>query len=439
MKRIESWGRYPKTTPKAVERISWRHETPNLARYDATVLPYAYGRSYGDSCLNDDGIILDVTGMRHFLAFDDKKGIIRCEAGVSLAEVNKMTVPRGWFLPVTPGTKFVSVAGAIANDVHGKNHHKAGTFGCHVTRLELLRSNGERIICSPTQNAELFAATIGGLGLTGLILWAEFTLTRVNNAFIANERIRFHNLEEFFDLSARSTEYFDYTVGWIDILATGDRLGRGIFIRGNHAAAAEDIPSKGKGNLQIPVPIDLPSQLLNRFTVGLFNEAYYRVQPVERAPKVIHYEPFFYPLDTLTDWYRLYGKQGFLQYQLVVPYKHDRKPIRDIITRIARSGAASPLLVFKTFGTRPSPGMLSFPREGVTLALDFPFRGAPTLKLLEELDTIVRAAGGAIYPAKDARMSPETFEASYPNWREFARHVDPKFSSSFWRRVTCAV
>src|SRR5450432_2681910 len=227
-KSPQSWGRYPTVEPEQVVPLFWRNELPNLSDFTTSVLPYGYGRSYGDSCLNEGGVSLDATYLRRFISFDEEQGLLRCEAGVSLADILEEFVPRGWFLPVTPGTKFVSVGGAIANDVHGKNHHKVGTFGCHVTCFELLRSNGERLICSPDQNIDLFRATIGGLGLTGLILWAEFNLRAVPGPFIAEEQIRFSCIDEFFEMTEASDKDFEYTVSWVDCLATGKNLGRGL-------------------------------------------------------------------------------------------------------------------------------------------------------------------------------------------------------------------
>ncbi|MBA3532279.1 MAG: FAD-binding oxidoreductase, partial [Ardenticatenales bacterium] len=346
----------------------------------------------------------------------------------------EVIVPRGWFLPVTPGTKYVSVAGAIANDVHGKNHHRAGTFGCHVTQFELLRSNGEQLLCSPTQNVELFRATIGGLGLTGLILWAEFTLKPIAGPLIEMERIRLPSLDAFFEVSGRSDQRYEYTVAWIDCLACGESLGRGIFMRGNHKESGET----GRSGLPMTptIPFDFPTFVLNHTTVKVFNTLYYRAQWQERIKSQVHYEPFFYPLDIVNNWNRIYGKRGFMQYQCVVPHDEGHAAIREIMRRIARSGSASFLAVLKEFGEVPSPGILSFPRPGVTLALDFPHHGAPTLALFDELDELVREAGGAVYPAKDARMSAANFQAYFPQWQDFARYVDPHFSSSFWRRVT---
>lgn len=433
-KRYESWGRYPRAIHSDVKQVFWRNEFPELDKLNHSILPFGYGRSYGDSCLNDGGLLLDITELRRIIYFDIEQGLLCCESGVSLAEILDLIVPHGWFLPVTPGTKFVSVGGAIANDVHGKSHHLDGTFGCHVTQFELLRSSGERLICSSSQNTELYQATIGGLGLTGVIVWAEFKLKPIVSPLIDMERIRFRNLEEFFQITQESHEY-EYTVGWVDCLAQGNNFGRGLYTRGDHYDPPLGVNGTVDAKPVFTMPVDFPSFFINTFTVKLFNELYYRAQPTKKIRRITGYDPFFYPLDVINDWNRLYGKAGFLQYQCVVPYKDGYEPIKEIIERIGVSGQGSPLVVLKTFGDRVSPGMLSFPRPGVTLALDFAFRGEKTLNLLDTLDEIVREVGGAIYPAKDARMSFETFEASFPNWPKFAKWIDPKFSSGFWRRI----
>ena len=414
----------------------WRSDVPDLAHFEQSLLPYAYGRSYGDSCLNEGGVSLDMSHLRRFISFDEEEGILCCEAGVSLAEVLELVVPRGWFIPVSPGTRFVSVGGAIANDVHGKNHHRAGTFGCHVTRFELLRSNGERFVCSPYENSELFRATIGGLGLTGVILWAEFRLKPIVNSFIDMERIQFSSLDEFVQISAETDKQYEYSMSWVDILIGGQALCRGIFMCGNHNRSESRAAQRVRKKLPLVVPFDFPSFILNTFTVKAFNELYYHTQLSKRVHKVVPYEPFFYPLDSIHEWNRMYGKRGFLQYQFVVPFEDNFAAMREILGRIRRSGEGSFLTVLKTFGDMESPGMLSFPRPGITLALDFAYGGQKTLHVLDDLDTIVRESGGAVYPAKDARMNAENFQAFFPKWREFARYVDPHFSSSFWRRVS---
>jgi FAD/FMN-containing dehydrogenase len=431
----QSWGRYPIVKPRQVIPIFWRNELPDLSSFEEPILPFAYGRSYGDSCLNEDGIALDARYLKRFIAFDERQGVLRCEAGVSLAEVLDLVVPCGWFLPVSPGTKFVSVGGAIANDIHGKNHHKAGTFGCHVTCFELLRSNGERLLCSPDQHSDLFRATIGGLGLTGVILWAEFRLKPITNPFISMERIRYSSLAEFMDISAESDTDFEYTVAWVDCLASGRQLGRGLFMRGNHDGSEQYISKQMRKKGALTIPCDFPSFVLNTLTIKAFNEVYYHVQFGKHVKQVVPYDPFFYPLDAIYHWNRMYGKRGFLQYQCVVPYSNGYEAMKDVLSCISCSGQGSFLTVLKKFGDVPSPGMLSFPRPGLTLALDFAYEGKKTLQLCEQLDRIVRESGGAVYPAKDARMTAESFQAYYQQWREFERYKDPQFSSSFWRRV----
>ncbi|MBZ0168060.1 putative decaprenylphosphoryl-beta-D-ribose oxidase [Candidatus Methylomirabilis lanthanidiphila] len=435
MKRYESWGRYPKAKHTLIAPMGWRCEPPCFEAFAQPVLPFAQGRSYGDVCLNDGGVLIDTSPLRRFMAFDEERGILRCEAGMTLAEILKLIVPMGWFLPVTPGTKYVSVGGAIANDVHGKSHQRAGTFGCHVRQFELLTSTGERLICSPTRNTELFQATIGGLGLTGVILWAEVQLKPIGGPSMTMECIRFAGLEEFFELSALSDKEYEYTVAWVDCLARGERAGRGIFIRGNHAEPARQMSAGAKQPRTARLPFDAPAFVLNRLTVKAFNAAHYYAQSRKTVQQIVHYETFFYPLDAVQGWNRLYGKRGFLQYQCVVPHDDGSAAIRELLARIARSGLAAFLAVLKIFGSVSSPGMLSFPRPGVTLAVDFPYQGARTLRLLDDLDEIVLARHGAIYPAKDARMSARIFHASFPRWKEFMRFIDPKFSSSFWRRV----
>ncbi len=432
----QSWGRYPQVKHTRVLPIYWRSDVPDLARAGQCVLPHAYGRSYGDSCLNENGIALDVSHLNRFISFDAESGVLCCEAGVSLADILELIVPRGWFLPVTPGTKYVSVGGAIANDIHGKNHHSGGTFGCHVQRLKLLRSDGPRLICSPTENAALFQATIGGLGLTGLILWAEIQLKRIVNPFIDSESIRFTSLEEFFALSAESDRDFTYTVSWVDLLVGGEALCRGIFTRGNHNQSPALVHKPVKRRLCLTMPCNLPQFVLNPLTVKGFNELYYHVQLPKRVRKIVPYDPFFYPLDGIQQWNRLYGKRGFLQYQFVVPFEGGREAMREILGRIRKAKAGSFLTVLKEFGHTTSPGMLSFPRPGLTLALDFAYAGEKTLLLLDDLDTIVRHFNGAVYPAKDARMSAASFQQFYPRWQAFTQYVDPHFSSSFWRRVS---
>jgi FAD/FMN-containing dehydrogenase len=434
METFQSWGRYPKATHKTVN-LDWASRLPDLKSLPGSLLPYGYGRTYGDSCLNDNGTLLLGRGLNRFISFDPSTGLLACEAGVRFDEILKIFVPRGWFLPTTPGTKFVSVGGAIANDVHGKNHHADGTFGRHVTRLELVRSDGSRMLCSREQNPQWFRATMGGLGLTGLITWAEFRLAPIQSSLIESENIKTRDLEEFFDLSEASEKDWPFIVSWVDVTAKGPKLGRSLFNRGRWAASA-------KGGLKpspdplLRLPFDMPGLAINPLTIGLFNKFYYAKQFRRVARSLAHFEPFFYPLDGILDWNRGYGKRGFLQWQCLVPWNQGRQAIREILETVASSGKGSPISVLKTCGGMAGEGDLSFmSQRGLTLAMDFPMDGPRTLDLLEKLDAIVRTAGGAVYPGKDARMSAESFKAFFPKWQEFTKFIDPKFSSSFGRRV----
>lgn len=408
-------------------------EVPNLNDFSRPVLVYGKGRSYGDCCLNDGGILLDSSGLDRFIQFDAHAGILRCEAGVTLRSILRLILPANWFLPVTPGTQFVTVGGAIANDVHGKNHHRAGSFACHVLRFELRRSDKGRVLCSRETNADLFQATIGGLGLTGLILWAEFQLKPVLGPWIDCEQIRFGGLDEFFELSEASDENYEYTVAWLDCLSGGTKLGRGIFLRGNHSLTRTKNSLRQRGDLSFP-SLEAPEFMISRPTIRTFNWIYLHRQWCDIARDLVPFDTFFYPLDRLRDWNRLYGRRGFLQYQFVVPYEK-RESVREVLECIVASRAVCALSVLKVFGPVRSPGLLSFPRPGVTLALDFPFQGSATLDLCERFDEVVKRNGGAVYPAKDARMSPESFKMYFPRWREFSNFLDPHFASDFWRRV----
>ncbi len=431
---ILSWGRYPKTSHSQVHRPAWNDQVPEILQTAApdSLLPYGLGRSYGDSCLNAGRELIDCRRLNRILGFDESTGMLRCESGVSLSDIIDVFLPRGWFLSVTPGTRFVTVGGAIANDVHGKNHHCAGTFGSHVRQIGLHRSNDGLVACGHNDNPDMLRATIGGLGLTGVIAWADLQLKRVPGPWIDADLVPFQSLGSFLDLSRESDGHFEYTVAWLDCFSGNNP--RGIFFRGNHAVreGKEFRPKRGP-----KVPYALPAWMLNRYAVRVFNNIYYKLHAGKRGSDVVPYDSFFYPLDSIRQWNLLYGKQGFLQYQCVIP-ETNLEAIEELLDRVARSGMGSFLGVLKQFGSAPSAGMLSFPRPGLTIALDFAMRGERTLQLMQSLDEIVQQSGGALYPAKDARMSPALFEASFPRWRSFVPYIDPKMSSSFWRRVTGA-
>lgn len=431
LRRGLSWGRFPPVQQAMVALTDARAPLPDVP---GPVLPYGNGRSYGDSCLNPGGTVFDVRTLDRFIAFDPARGTLRCEAGTTLAEILDIVVPQGWFLPVTPGTRYVTVGGAIANDVHGKNHHRAGTFGHHIIDFELLRSDGSRRTCSAGDGSGFFEATLGGLGLTGVILEAGIRLSRIPGPWLETESIRFDDLDDFFALSSTSESTHEYTVAWIDCLARGRSLGRGHFIRADHAACAEDERSPIR-NPRWSVPFVPPISVVNRLSLRPFNWLYYHRLRKGQHRRAVHYLPYFYPLDGIRDWNRIYGPRGFLQHQSVIPPIHARDALQEMLREIGRSGLGSFLAVLKEFGTRPSLGMLSFPRLGTTLALDFPNVGQPVFGLLDRLDAIVDAAGGAVYPAKDARMTGASFRRGFPAWQAFAQFVDPQFSSGFWRRV----
>jgi len=424
-----SWGRHPHNK-QAVSHQLWRHDTLPITE---NVLPQGNARSYGDSCMNITGSVISSRTLNRFIDFNPETGIIRCEAGVTLEQILVLVEPYNWFLPVTPGTRYATVGGCIANDVHGKNHHLAGTFGCHITQLELLRTNGDRLHCSPANNSALFNATIGGLGLTGFIVHADLQLKKIESSAINTETIKYKNLDAFFDLTVSSDTDYEYTVAWIDCLATGTHRGRGHFIRGNHASRSQ--PKPPAPNFQLSLPITPPIPLINKLTLKAFNTVYYQKQRQESVSGISHYSPFFYPLDGINHWNRLYGPAGFTQYQCVIPPETSRDAIGEILERIAMAKEGSFLAVLKEFGTINSPGLLSFPRPGTTLALDFPFKGKKTIQLFNALDNVVSQSGGAIYPAKDAHMPSDLFKQAYLNLNEFIKHKDPGMNSSFWTRV----
>ncbi len=403
------------------------------AQHTSGVLGVGLGRSYGDSGLNPDGAVIVTTALDRLISFDPATGIVHAQAGISLAALLDFLLPLGFFLPVTPGTRFVTLGGAIANDVHGKNHHGAGTFGCWVRAISLARSDGGEMILRSEDEDPLFAATIGGLGLTGLITSVCFEAIPVASHMVDVETIPFTNLDEFFAISVESETNWSYTVSWIDCFAHNG-TGRGLFSRARHSAMGSHGTARRKPRFAIP--IEVPKFLLATPTMRLFNSLYYNLGKRKAGScRSESFLPYFYPLDAIGRWNLLYGKNGFFQYQSVVPPESAVAATQDMLKLIASAEQGSFLAVLKTFGSKTSPGLLSFPREGTTLALDFPNRGAATLALLARLDDVVRAAGGRLYPAKDGRLPPDMFRHGYPHLDEFARHVDPRFSSAFWRRM----
>jgi FAD/FMN-containing dehydrogenase len=432
----QSWGRFPVARHKRVVELDWVPR--DLLSYcdDFPLLAYGKGRSYGDVCLNDGGTLLDVSGCDRFMHLDESTCTLECEAGVTLEAIISHCLPRGLFLSVTPGTKLVTVGGAIANDVHGKNHHRAGTFGRYVRWLELMRTDGSKLVCSAEQNSDMFRATIGGLGLTGLITRASIQLKSVRSSNLLVEHRPFTTLEEFLELSQNSDKDYEYTVAWIDCMASGGDFCKGVYMRGRHLEDGRLVSEKKRRPFQIPA--DFPPWILNSWSLKAFNKVYFWSQGRLHEPHVSDLNSFFYPLDVIGNWNRMYGYGGFLQYQFVLPSDSGLGCLRSIMDRIAFSNRGSFLSVLKLFGELPSPGLLSFPMAGITLACDFSLRDQKVLTLLTELDRLVVQSGGRIYPAKDSRMSPQAFQASFPNWKDMLKYKDPGFSSSFWRRVTRA-
>ncbi len=431
---LYSWGRYP-AAPQDGHACGWLNDIAVLrdrvAAAHGSTLPYGNGRSYGDSCLAASDQVLHMRTLDRFIEVDWLQGTVLAEAGVTLAEILAVAIPRGWFLSVTPGTQFATLGGAIANDVHGKNHHLRGTFGSHVRRFGLLRHGEELLVCEPTKHPELYAATLGGLGLTGVIAWAEIQMIPIRASQIDSSVMRFDNLAEFFALSAELDHRHEYSVAWIDCLAKGTQTGRGVFIVGDHARyGALDIDERFK----LRVPLTPPFSLINNLSLRAFNEMYWRVHPAVRTRTRSSYEQFFYPLDRLLHWNRIYGRRGFQQYQCVIPDAVAEVAVGELLSTIAESGQGSFLAVLKRCGDIASPGLLSFPLPGTSLALDFPQKVA-LAPLFARLDAIVREAGGRLYPAKDAHMSGSDFRQAYPAWEQLEAMRDPSLMSRFWKRV----
>lgn len=443
-RELTGWGRFPRSQSRAYRPEKLADISRILKTEPGACLARGMGRSYGDAALNRDGGVLLTERLNRFLEFDADTGKLTCEAGVRLDEVLEVCLPQGWFPPVTPGTKFVTLGGAVACDVHGKNHHHDGSLGRHLEWLELELADGTRIICSPGRESELFWATVGGLGLTGVILTLQLQLRKVDSAYLKVEWFRSRHLDETMGLMEQEDARFAHSVAWVDCMATGKNLGRSILIRGNHAGL-DALPEKQRGaplevrNQQVAaLPFEFPGFLLNPVTIRVLNGCYYRRFPSGRSRRVQHYDPFFYPLDTLGNWNLAYGKRGFVQYQCCFPSRTSAEAMRAILGRIAVAGLGSFLAVLKRFGSQE--GTLSFPRPGYTLALDFPMKGRPVLNLLEELDDMVVRWGGRVYLAKDARLSRRQFERMYPDlshWRKVRREADPqgRFVSDLARRL----
>ncbi len=443
---LAGWGNYPRESAALYQPEATRDLAGILARREqSSYCSFGLGRSYGDAAINRDGGVVCQQRLNRLLHWDPCEEVLECETGASYQDILDSFLPRGYVVPVTPGTKFVTIGGAIAADVHGKNHHRDGSFAEFLVSFQLLTASGQVLTCSRTQNAELFWATVGGMGLTGMILTARLRLKRVESTWLGVEYRKAANLDQALELFG-TADPARYSVAWIDCLASGPALGRSVLMRGDYLPVRE-LPSRLRSApLQLPprrpktVPFAFPGWVLNAFSVRAFNELYYRRHP--EGYQVVDSESFFYPLDSIGHWNRIYGQRGFVQYQMVIPHAESRSALVQMLEKISQSGRASFLAVLKTFGPG-NQGLLSFPTAGTTLALDLPFTGHPLLQLLDELDRIVLNHGGRVYLAKDARLARSHFEAMYPRVEEFRRlkqQIDPDgvFCSSLARRLGLA-
>lgn len=429
---VKAWGRchdydHYLTTPSYLDDVDFLVNDSVYSTF------FGQGRSYGDVALNNGEHILSTSFLHRIQKFDNKTGILRAESGATLDQILQLIVPTGWFLPVSPGTKFVSLGGAVANDIHGKNHHKSGSFGAHVLKIGIRRSDGEELVLSPKRNSELFNLTISGLGLTGFIEWVEIKLIKINSSLMDVENIPYKSLDEYFDLAA-SSEDWQYSVSWVDCFASDNDLGRGVFSRAKHCHNKGELKIHNSSK-QITLPIDLPNWVLNRATISLFNKLY-QLRPAARYKGEQFYDSFFYPLDKIKGWNKLYGKRGFYQHQCIIPKQHAPEAMNALLTFISNSKSGSFLAVMKNHGVEHSPGRNSFCMEGTSIALDFANNGRPTIDLLEKLNVVVSQYGGRLYPAKDGMMNSSIFKQGYPNWKELENARDPGINSAFWQRVT---
>ncbi|MEH0158265.1 FAD-binding oxidoreductase [Limibacter armeniacum] len=436
MKKIANWGNYPHRVAD-INTPVFEKDIHQLINNDKPVTVRGLGRCYGDASLGEHIISMDK--MDKILHFDANDGIITCQAGTSLDKILNFIVPKGWFLPVTPGTKFITVGGAIASDVHGKNHHIDGCFSQHIIEMKILLSDGQTSICSPTINSEFFRLTCGGLGLSGVILEASFSLKKIETSQIDQQVYSAPNLKklmEYFD----EYSHYTYSVAWIDCFAKGKSLGRGHLIVGEHAPSSSSSDKlKQHASPKINIPFRFPGWILNKVSIWTFNNLFYFVHKFGPKKKKVDYDAFFYPLDKINNWNKMYGKTGFLQYQFVLPLNSSYEGLQQIIGKISSNSTPSFLCVLKKFGSR-NENIMSFPDEGFTLALDFPIKNG-VFELLDELDEIVHQMGGKVYLTKDARLSRKHFEQGYPKHQDFMEsitQVNPKnkLSSDLLNRLT---
>jgi decaprenylphospho-beta-D-ribofuranose 2-oxidase len=442
--KLSGWGNFPRQAcfvSRPENRQSLRETLADGEQ--PSYIARGLGRSYGDSALNENAGVIVQTRMNRFLTFDAASGVLGCESGTSLAEIIEHFLPRGWFLPTTPGTKFVTVGGAIAADVHGKNHHRVGSFGRFIVDLRLVLANGEEVVCSPSIRPELFWATVGGMGLTGCILSARFQMVRVPSAYVAVTYRKTRDLEHTLETFTSEDHKYQYSVAWIDCLARGASLGRSIVMLANDAAVDQLPARRAAQPLELPrrlplaVPFNLPRAAAAPWAMRTFNALYYRVHHDET--KIVEFDSFFYPLDAVAHWNRIYGRRGFAQYQAWFPLETSHCGLVELLERIAASQRGSFLAVLKSCGTADD-GLLSYLAPGHTLALDFPNFGQPLRELAAELDQILLKHGGRLYMAKDSLTTAACFQEMYPRLNEFRaikEAVDPqhRFNSSQARRL----
>jgi decaprenylphospho-beta-D-ribofuranose 2-oxidase len=443
--KLTGWGMTEPTVAR-VARPRTAEEVTRLLKDVAApgLIARGLGRSYNNAAQNDGGLVLSTGAMNHILSFDSGTGVAVCEPGVSLEQLMVTLLPHGWFVPVTPGTRQVTVGGAIAADVHGKNHHVAGSFARHVLSFDLLTADGDVRTVTPDGDPELFWATAGGMGLTGIILRAAISMKSVETSRVIVDTVRTANIDDTMAYLSSTDKDYDYTVAWTDCLATRGSLGRSVITSGDFATHDEiryrdrQQPLAFKPSSLLAAPGMFPSGLINAWTVRAFNEAYYRRAPRRRTGEIQTIGKFFHPLDGIRNWNRAYGPAGFRQYQFVVPFASP-DVVRRALERISALRAPSFVTVLKRFG-EGDPGMLSFPMAGWTLALDFPARTPWLSQLLGELDDMVLEAGGRLYLAKDSRIPAGLMPAMYPQYEEFLAlraRIDPSgvFSSDLSRRL----
>jgi decaprenylphospho-beta-D-ribofuranose 2-oxidase len=428
---ISNWGNYPRIDAHLKSFKSAR-EIVNEINSGASYIARGNGRCYGDSSLNTR--IISTLKYDNILEFDRANATITCQSGVTFESLIQFLVPKGLFLPVTPGTKFITVGGAVASDIHGKNHHVDGSFGNHIIKMELLLSSGKIVECGHDLERELFEVTCGGMGLTGIILTVKFRLKKIDSAFIRQTSIKAKNLDEIFVLFEEYREN-TYSVAWIDCLQKGNSLGRSLLMVGEHATEKDSSPLPKEDsratNKKLNIPFNFPAWALNKYSIKIFNFLFYYKQFKIKKESIVNFDQFFYPLDFINNWNRMYGKKGFVQYQFVLPLENSKMGLRKILTEISNNGTGSFLAVLKLFGEQEG-GLISFPMKGYTLALDFPVRKG-LFEFLNQLDKLVLEYGGRIYLTKDARMDKKIFWKSYPEISRFQQIVKKFNPNVKWR------